>query len=258
MVSATLPGMITKPVKVTAYQKGYTGGKEAAGTYQKIINEIRPFDVLIIPFLGHCAITRNIDLKGAKVIGIDKNPDVIQSWRNEAFDFIELHTGNGWEITSQFLANKGLDQRICVYCDPTYRMESIKSHREPYPFTMNDHEHQQFLTEAMLWPSYHNVDVLISHYPDKMYDGWLKGWRNFTFQSTTRQGQVTEKLYLSYTHETGRLHDYQYVGNDKHERYNLKHRAAKNLIAKLERMEVRKRQAMLYYLKDELDRWNDV
>ena len=52
-----------KSIKVAAFENGYIGGKEAAGTYQKIINEIRPFDVLIIPFLGHCAITRNIDWK---------------------------------------------------------------------------------------------------------------------------------------------------------------------------------------------------
>ncbi len=121
---------------------------------------------------------------------------------------------------------------------------------------MSDAEHRQFLTCAELWPFQANVDVLISHYPDEVYDSWLKQWRSITFQSTTRQGQATEKLYMSYRHETGHLHDYQYVGNDKHERYNLKHRAAKNLIAKLERMEVRKRQAMIHYLKDELDRWN--
>ena len=99
-----------KPVKVAAYENGYTGGKESAGTYQKIINEIRPFDLLIVPFLGHCAITRNIDLKGAKVIGIDINPNVINAWYKEGFNFIELHQGNGWDITSPDVVTSGTGQ----------------------------------------------------------------------------------------------------------------------------------------------------
>lgn len=247
-----------KTIKVTAFKNGYTGGKEASGTYQKIINEIRPFDLLIIPFLGNCAITRNIDLKGARVIGIDLNKDVINAWRRERFDFIELHQGVGWELTSQILTTQDPNQKVCVYCDPTYRADSIKSEKELYPFTMTDAEHRAFLTSVESWSFQANVDVLISHYPDLVYDSWLKDWRSITFQSMTRQGMATEKLFMSYDHKTGHLHDYQYVGNDKHERYNLKHRAARNLIAKLEKMEARKRQAMIHYLKLNLDRWNRI
>ena len=36
----------------------YFGGKGSAGTYQRIINHIRPHDTLIIPFLGNYALTR--------------------------------------------------------------------------------------------------------------------------------------------------------------------------------------------------------
>ena len=244
-----------KRIKVNGFENGYTGGKEAAGTYQKIINEMRPFDLLIIPFLGHCGITRNIDLGEAKVIGIDINPEVISAWKRMDFRFIDLHVGCGWDITSQILATRDLKyKKVCIYADPTYRMESIKSNKKPYPFTMTDDEHRRFLTAAELWSFEANVDVLISHYPDPVYDTWLSEWRTIEFESTTRQGSALEKLYMSYKHETGQLHDYQFVGDDKHERYNLKHRAAKNLVAKLERLEPRKKQAMIHYLKGYLDR----
>ncbi|MEP2025517.1 MAG: hypothetical protein ABJH98_17670 [Reichenbachiella sp.] len=241
-------------LKVKAFKNGYTGGKEAAGTAQKIINEIRPFDVLIIPFLGNCAVTRNIDLKGANVYGVDINPDVIRAWREEGFEFIELIEGVGWDITSQLLATQDLSRKqVCIYCDPSYRMSSIKSDRAPYRFTMTDEEHFIFLECAELWSFQANVDVIISHYPDELYDSRLKNWRKIKFKSTTRQGSALEHLYMSYDHEDGVLQDYRFVGDDKHERYNLKHRAAKNLVSKLERLEVRKRQAMIHYLKKYLE-----
>ena len=98
--------------------------------------------------------------------------------------------------------------------------------------------------------------MIVSHYPDEMYDKFIGHWRNFEYESTTRRGKATEKLWLNFEHDTGYLHDYQYLGSDKHERYNLKHRAAKNLIAKLEKMEMRRRQAMLHYLREGLKKWS--
>ena len=59
---------------------------------------------------------------------------------------------------------------------------------------------------------------------------------------------------MNYQHVDGKLQDYQYIGDNKHERYNLKNRTAVNLIAKLERMEVRKRQAVIHYLKEYLEK----
>ena len=36
----------------------YTGGKDGAGVFQRLINEIPPHDVFISAFLGDCAILR--------------------------------------------------------------------------------------------------------------------------------------------------------------------------------------------------------
>ena len=238
--------------------RGYTGGKGASGVYQKIINEIRPFDILIIPFLGHCAISRNIALGNAKIIGIDLDSTVIDNWQQEKFTWIELHNSDGIEKTSELLATLPSTSNICIYADPTYRMCSIKSEIEPYTHTMSDDDHYRFLDNAELWAMQSNVDVLISHYPDSLYETRLSkghGWRSITYQYQTRRGPATEMLFMNYNHIDGKLHDYQYMGDNKHERYNLKHRTAKNLIAKLERMEVRKRQAVLHYLQEYLNQF---
>ena len=106
------------------------------------------------------------------------------------------------------------------------------------------------LKEAVSISTRPDVDVLISHYPDPRYDEVLKNWRKVSFQSNTRRGTATENLYANYEHPTGELHDYRYIGDNKDERYNLKHRTAKNLIGKLEGMEPRKRQAVMHYVNE--------
>ena len=72
--------------KVNQFES-YFGGKEASGTWQKIINEVRPHDVFVSPFLGNCALARRIR-KARKMIGIDLDPQVIRAWREMEFDWI--------------------------------------------------------------------------------------------------------------------------------------------------------------------------
>ena len=244
--------------KIEIYsESGYTGGKGASGVYQKIINEIRPFDILIIPFLGHCAISRNINLQNSRVIAMDLDNEVIKNWKDANYSWIDLHHRDGIDKTSELIASIGSTKKICIYGDPTYRMASIKSQREPYRYTMSDDDHHRFLDAAAPGAIQANVDVLISHYPDSLYEtrlSKLRGWRTIQFQAQTRRGVATECLFMNYQHVDGKLQDYQYIGDNKHERYNLKNRTAVNLIAKLERMEVRKRQAVIHYLKEYLEK----
>ena len=233
------------------FQEGYFGGKEASGTWQKIINEVRPHDVFVSPFLGNCALARHIR-KAKKMIGIDLDPQVIQAWREMAFDgsprdWIGLIQGNGIDMLSQLPA-MFTGERLFVYCDPPYRISSRSQPVARYLCEMTDEDHERFLREIISLSRCPNVDVLISHYPDPVYDQTLKDWRKVSFQSKTRRGMATENLYANYEHTTGELHDYRYIGDNKDERYNLKHRTAKNLIGKLAGMDPRKRRAVLHYL----------
>lgn len=236
-------------LKVNTFTNGYNGGKEASGTWQKIINEIRPHDIFISACLGHCAITRRMR-KAQKIYGIDIDPKVIKAWEEMHWDWITLIQGDAITHVSKIISTTPPELKICIYADPTYRMKSIKSSKKPYAFTMDDIWHERFLKNIKLWASHSNVDILISHYPDELYNKQLKEWRKISYESKTRQGMATENLYMNYEHSTGELHDYRWIGDNKDERYNLKHRTAKNLIAKLERMDSRKKQAVLYYMRE--------
>lgn len=240
-----------KTLKVKEFTSGYNGGKETCGTWQRIINEIRPHDIFISACLGHCAIARRMR-KADMIYGIDIDPDVISAWSDMNWDWITLLTGDAITEVNNLIRAIKPTEKVCIYADPTYRMSSIKSDNKPYKYTMDDSWHEAFLKNILRWSELTNVDILVSHYPDSMYDTWLKDWRKETYQSRTRQGVAKENLYMNYTHTTGELHDYRWIGENKDERYNLKHRTAKNLIAKLERMEPRKKQAVIHYMKEYL------
>jgi hypothetical protein len=59
---------------------GYPGGKNAAGTYQRIINLMPPHEVYIEPFLGGGALMR-LKRPAKENIGLDLVPSVISAWR---------------------------------------------------------------------------------------------------------------------------------------------------------------------------------
>ena len=59
----------------------YPGGKAASGSFQKIINEIPPHEMLVIPFLGNCAVTRNIS-RADTTIGIDACSQIVSVWKS--------------------------------------------------------------------------------------------------------------------------------------------------------------------------------
>ena len=64
--------------------ENYPGCKGAAGVYQNIISHIPKCDTLIVPFLGHCAITR--DIKRPKcLISNDLDPFVYACWREALY-----------------------------------------------------------------------------------------------------------------------------------------------------------------------------
>lgn len=230
----------------------YTGGKGASGTYQKIINEIRPHDIFISGFLGHCAIMRYMQ-RCEMNVGIELDAAVIADWNDRVPNEIELITGDFVEKIEMVLDKQKSGKRIMIYCDPPYRMSSIKSDIAMYKFTMTDRWHEKFLAIVVKIGDTAGIDMIISHYSDAMYEQKLSGWRVVDYYNNTRQGMVHEKMFINYSHVSGKLHDYRYLGNNKDERYNLKHRTAKNLIRKIDRFELRKRQAILYYLRKYID-----
>src|SRR5262245_12409680 len=60
----------------------WPGGKDGAGVYQRLINQIPPHDLFISPFLGDCAVMRR-KLPAAASIGIDKSRSNIERWSRD-------------------------------------------------------------------------------------------------------------------------------------------------------------------------------
>jgi DNA adenine methylase len=75
----------------------WPGGKDGAGVYQRLINQIPPHDVFISAFLGDCAIMRR-KLPAAVSIGIDRDRENIERWtRDRSIAGLQLYCCCGIE-----------------------------------------------------------------------------------------------------------------------------------------------------------------
>ncbi|MBP40192.1 MAG: hypothetical protein CL528_00310 [Aequorivita sp.] len=229
---------------------GYFGGKGSSGVPQQIINIIPPHETLIIPFLGHCAITRSVK-PAKKIIAHEKDRSVFLKWcqyydpiwklytQLEEFSHtsigvhpnkIKIYNSCGIKYLEDANKTSYWEKGDLVYCDPPYLLETRTSGTR-YEHEMTKEDHERFLNAVTKI----DAPVLVSHYKNDMYDSHLKGWNTISFMSQTRNGKPRrETVYFNYEKPT-ELHDYSYFGNCYRERENNKKRAA-NIVAKFERM----------------------
>ncbi len=215
----------------------YFGGKSGSGVAQQIINELRPHDVYIEPFLGNGSVYR---YKKAARINIlnDLDPLVVERWSRSgvavlnyaAVDLLQRYP---------FLP----ERRYCLYLDPPYPLGSRRSARKVYNYEMTDDDHRELLTVIINLPGC--VDVCISTYENDLYKTYLSGWRLKTFNSQTRQGPAVEYLYMNYSNPTGLLHDYRHLGTDRTDRQRIRRKINRE-IEKLNRLPVLERNAIIF------------
>ena len=212
----------------------YPGGKNGSGVYQTIINNIPPHRIYVEPFLGGGAILR-MKRPAAVNIAIDINRKVIQSFDPDTTPNLTL---------LQRDALKWLDKNpypgdTFIYCDPPYLMSSRSQQRRIYANEFNIANHITLLTILKS----QTAMIMLSGYPNALYDGALKGWNTKTFMTTTRGGNyVTEKLWMNYPTPV-ELHDYSFLGSNFRERERIK-RKKKRWISRLLTMRDLERQAL--------------
>ncbi|MDO7848682.1 hypothetical protein Q5H92_20115 [Hymenobacter sp. M29] len=222
----------------------YYGGKGSSGTCQKIINHVRPHDTLIIPFLGNCALTRQIQWP-AQVIANDLDPYIIDQWRNaELGPRLDLYNLPALDFLATVLKRPDLG-RVVIYCDPPYPLDSRKSQQLHYNFEMTDRDHEELLTAIRFL----RVDCLVSTYPNERYARQLSHWNRTEFQSQTRHGAATEWLFYNYARPEV-LHDARFAGDDYREREYIKRKAAR-WVAKWKQLQPHERQHILHELMQE-------
>lgn len=216
----------------------YPGGKGGAGVVHKIINQMPPHDVYIEAFLGGGSV---MDAKRPAMlnIGIDLDPDVVESRRGDTITAINADTISFLpELVGEHVARGA---RVLVYADPPYLGSVRASSRRIYTHEMMDEaDHLNLL--AMLKGL--ACMVMLSGYWSELYERELQGWRSVQFQSMTRgRFPATEWLWMNFP-EPFELHDYRYLGENFRERERIK-RQQKRWRARLESMPALERYAIL-------------
>lgn len=232
--------------------KSYNGGKESDGTFQKIINLMPPHDIYIEAFLGNGAIFRNKKPAFISSIGIDLDTAVIRQWqlaglsdltRPAGITLINTDAISWLENFSTFASIlKSMGIRVLIYLDPTYPKSTWKCQAKMYTHEMTDADHTRLLSVARSI----DANVVISSYPNELYNFHLNRWESIEFTAMTRGGVATEKVWYNYPPPV-ELHDYRYMGNDYREREQLKGIITRN-VAKFKRLPDLQRNAIINQL----------
>lgn len=218
----------------------YPGGKNGAGVYQTIINQMPPHTVYIEPFLGSGAVLR-MKKPAASSIAVDRDEDVTRSFLAENGDWCRRQSctvicGDGIRFLQH---RRNWTGRELVYCDPPYLMSTRRQHRPIYRCELEEQDHIELLGTLKTLPCF----VIVSGYPSPLYADILADWRVVEFETMTRGGsKATELLWMNYPVPAA-LHDYRFLGTDFREREKLKRRA-RRLASKLEAMTPTERLAL--------------
>jgi len=212
----------------------YPGGKEGAGTYQRIINQIPPHDIYIEPFLGGGAILRHkrparfsiaIDLDQTAIDFARFQPTIHTDYIcADGISFLKDHVWHGGEF---------------VYADPPYVRSTCKSACR-YRFDFTDEQHRRLLDVLCRLP----CPVMISGYASQLYLSQLESWRTDHFKVVTRGGTIAEEwLWMNYAAPQA-LYDYAVLGKDFTDRQRIKRKIAR-WKRKLSALPMLERAAML-------------
>lgn len=244
-VGRSQPAGMAADFGVVAGEDSYFGGKGLC--FRHLINQIPPHQLLIVPFAGHCSVTRNLRLP-ARVHLNDSDVEVFRWWCrllegkspesvSKYSDRILLSVQCGIELL-ETLKTEVEPAGTFVYCDPPYLLETRKSGPR-YRCEMSTEDHVRLLRILCQLP----CCVMISGYWSELYMDQLNGWRTFSFSTQTRQGPATEWVWCNYS-EPRALQDYRWLGSNKRERFKLLRRE-RNLIQKLSRLPELERRALL-------------
>lgn len=217
----------------------YPGGKNGAGVFQTLINQIPPHVFYIEAFVGSGAVYRH--KRPCASIVIDADADVAAHWAAVADRDPTLSAirGDAASTLGVFAERGLLTPRTFIYCDPPYLRSTRRSSRAIYAHEMTDAEHVKLLQLLVGLP----CPVMVSGYQSTMYQVMLAGWRRLEFQTMTRGGPAVECLWMNYP-EPSQLADYSHLGDNFRERQDLR-RQRERWRARLARMPELKRRALL-------------
>lgn len=256
----------------------YPGGKNGAGVYQAIINQMPPHLVYIEPFIGGGAIFRH--KRPASInIGADLDAAVIHGHREffRRYDLVGSskvadHAGVGRYREkgrmlrgglegdpSIFILDQGLPKfeffekdgisllrnwvsethRTLIYCDPPYLL-STRTGGKMYTHEMTEKQHEKLLDVLVSVP----YMVMVSGYWSQLYAKKLRGWRTFEYSTVVRSGDRAREWVWCNFPEPVALHDYAFLGDNYRERERIKRKQAR-WVGRLHKMPLLERRSLL-------------
>ncbi len=219
----------------------YPGGKNCAGTWQTIINQMPPHETFVELFAGSAAITRH-KRPAARTILIDRDAQALEKLRLCLPPDTVISNGDAIEILGF-----SIDPERCgdpwgggtlLYADPPYM--HVRS-RYRNDFTGVDHEQ---LLRRLAQAGDAGCCVMISGYRTALYNRMLAGWRRLDFSVITRGGRkAVESLWMNYPQPLV-LHDPRFTGQNYRQRENLA-RKKRRWTARIAAMPTAERQLLL-------------
>ena len=191
----------------------YPGGKNGAGVYQAIINQMPPHRRYIEPFVGGGAILLH-KRPAVETHIADLNETALTAIYDECRRrgvAVQAHHTCGIAMLRNLQARRD----DLVYCDPPY-VWSTRTKTKVYDHEMTDADHARLLAAVTRL----DCMVMLSGYDNLLYRAELADWRRVEYMAPTRGGPRPEVLWCNFP-EPVTLHDYRYLGEDYRERERI-------------------------------------
>jgi len=226
-------------------EKPYLGSKGAAGTMQVIINHMPAHDVYIEPFVGSGIIVKNKHPSFSTIIN-DLDSQQAHKVFNEivkSVKHLEVYSKDAVDVLERVVPRDVYtDNEVFIYCDPPYLL-STRTGRSRYKHEMTDDDHVLLLDYLVDC----DANIMLSGYPNALYDNLLSDWQSVEFQAMTRGGVRTEKLWMNYDISTMELHQTNFIGKNFGDRQRIK-RKVNRLSRKINNLPRHEKQAIMEVL----------
>lgn len=193
----------------------YDGGKNGAGVWQLLINQIPPHRVFVELFMGSGALLRRIR-PAERNIGIELDARTVAAVQRElpAVDVLQIDA-------VKWLSSTPAAEDWFIYADPPYLLETRSYQRELiYRHEFHTAEQHSVLLDLL---DRSVAMVAISGYGSRLYAERLRPpkWRRLDFTAGSRGGPRTESVWFNYGVPV-ELHDYRYLGEDRTDRQRIR------------------------------------
>lgn len=247
----------------------YPGGKNGAGTYQRLINLVPLHRVYIEAFAGSASLFFH-KREAQDSFLLDRDREQCRALRSrllerEATDppmeainrgakvRVIVADALAWLVASSWAESP----ETFLYCDPPYLASTRRDpERAIYKFEMSEADHKRLL-ELLCGLK---CKVMLSGYSSLLYRQALKaseGWREVQFRVMTRGGNSRlESLWMNYP-QPYELHDYSYLGENYRKRQDFKRLRARWL-NKISAMDDLRRYALLSALREARPELNTI